>query len=76
MEVKPARARSVLGWGALAGYEQREVVPHHKLAAIFGQPLRYSIFVALFEAFPSEAVVSFWEPRWAVPEGLLAELPW
>jgi hypothetical protein len=31
---------------------------------------------ALFEAFPTEAAVSFWDSRWEVPEGLLEGLPW
>jgi len=30
----------------------------------------------LFEAFPAEAAVSFWDSRWVVPEGLLEGLPW
>jgi pyruvyltransferase len=46
-----------------------------KAADKLWEPISFS-GEALFEAFPSEAAVSFWDARWEVSEGLLAELPW
>jgi hypothetical protein len=62
------------GFGLPSGEESpwEEVI---KAADKLWEPVSFS-GEALFEAFPTDTAVSFWDSRWVVPEGLLDGLPW
>jgi hypothetical protein len=62
------------GFGLPSGEESpwEDVI---KAADKLWEPVSFS-GEALFEAFPTDTAVSFWDSRWVVPEGLLDGLPW